>query len=222
MSIRSFTFRPLLGAFLAAFLSAGGTVPASASERTIGWQDLTPTVEPYDDPFKELSYDQISDLRLVLLGDAPDAENAEDLEIKTAEARERLEAAGLDIEYLARQRDVVRERRTMKARGTNEAVLGEVIRMPGYLLPLRVNEQKVTEFLLVPTYGACIHTPPPPPNQVVHVLYPEGFEAKALFTPVWITGRLDANSSRQSVSYSDGQTQVDVAYRVEAVGVEKY
>ena len=41
--------------------------------------------------------------------------------------------------------------------------------MPGYLLPLEFSGKLVSEFLLVPWVGACIHTPPPPPNQIVHV-----------------------------------------------------
>ena len=56
------------------------------------------------------------------------------------------------------------------------------IRMAGYLLPLDYSGRRVTEFLLVPWVGACIHTPPPAPNQVVYVVYPEGFEAEGLFT----------------------------------------
>ena len=57
MCTRYFTPRPLLGVLVAAFLVTGAILPASAAERIIGWQDLAPTVEPYDDPFKALTYD---------------------------------------------------------------------------------------------------------------------------------------------------------------------
>lgn len=50
------------------------------------------------------------------------------------------------------------------------ALDGESIRIAGYLVPLEYNEKKlISEFLLVPYYGACIHTPPPPANQIIHV-----------------------------------------------------
>ncbi|GAM70100.1 lipoprotein [Vibrio sp. JCM 19236] len=48
----------------------------------------------------------------------------------------------------------------------------------------------MTKFFLVPTAGACIHTPPPPPNQIVLVDYPEGIELVSLATPVWVEGEL--------------------------------
>ena len=51
-----------------------------------------------------------------------------------------------------------------------KALDGQQVRLPGYIVPLEVSEEgRVTEFLLVPYFGACIHVPPPPPNQIVHV-----------------------------------------------------
>src|SRR5690606_18432104 len=47
---------------------------------------------------------------------------------------------------------------------------GVEVRIPGFMVPLEDTETRVTEFLLVPYFGACIHTPPPPPNQMVHVM----------------------------------------------------
>jgi hypothetical protein len=58
-----------------------------------------------------------------------------------------------------------------------EDLNGRIVRMPGYLLPLDVIGAKVTEFLLVPYIGACIHVPPPPPNQIVYV--------KVVKMPIW-------------------------------------
>lgn len=51
-----------------------------------------------------------------------------------------------------------------------KALDGQNIRLPGYIVPLEVSEEgRTTEFLLVPYFGACIHVPPPPSNQIVHV-----------------------------------------------------
>nr|BFE93749.1 hypothetical protein GCM10020185_42850 [Pseudomonas brassicacearum subsp. brassicacearum] len=51
-----------------------------------------------------------------------------------------------------------------------KALDGQQIRLPGYIVPLEVSEEgRTTDFLLVPYFGACIHVPPPPSNQIVHV-----------------------------------------------------
>ncbi|MBI2319708.1 MAG: DUF3299 domain-containing protein, partial [Betaproteobacteria bacterium] len=48
---------------------------------------------------------------------------------------------------------------------------GARIRIPGFIVPLENSRGQITEFLLVPYFGACIHTPPPPSNQIIHVLH---------------------------------------------------
>lgn len=69
---------------------------------------------------------------------------------------------------------------------------GAYIRMPGYMLPLDYTKKgKVRAFLLVPYYGACIHVPPPPPNQIVFVdTSHDPVESKGLWEPVWVIGTL--------------------------------
>jgi uncharacterized protein len=68
---------------------------------------------------------------------------------------------------------------------------GRSVRIPGYIVPLDDFADEVTEFLLVPYFGACIHTPPPPPNQMVHVRVGRGSHGSTSWQePVWIEGRL--------------------------------
>lgn len=68
---------------------------------------------------------------------------------------------------------------------------GQAIRIPGFVVPLEFDdEQMITQFFLVPFFGACIHVPPPPPNQIIFVDFPEGFRPRALFDPFWISGIL--------------------------------
>lgn len=63
------------------------------------------------------------------------------------------------------------------------------IRIAGYIVPIEYNEQQVvTEFFLVPYFGACIHVPPPPPNQLIYVKHPKGFQLPDLYTPFWVDG----------------------------------
>ncbi|WP_434968014.1 DUF3299 domain-containing protein [Marinobacter sediminum] len=64
-------------------------------------------------------------------------------------------------------------------------------RIPGFVVPLKTtDDMRILEFFLVPYYGACIHVPPPPPNQIIHVKFEEGFTLEALYDPVWIEGTL--------------------------------
>ena len=74
---------------------------------------------------------------------------------------------------------------------TVDALNGENIKLPGFIVPLEFDDDNaVTQFFLVPYFGACIHMPPPPPNQMVLVEYPEGLEMEALYTPFWVSGEL--------------------------------
>jgi len=80
----------------------------------------------------------------------------------------------------------------------------------------------VTEFLLVPWVGACIHTPPPPPNQIVHVKADKAFEMAGVFTPVWVTGKLTAAATKKSLFLIDGSSDIDIGYSLRASQVEPY
>lgn len=64
------------------------------------------------------------------------------------------------------------------------------VKIAGYVLPLDFEATTVKEFLLVPYVGACIHVPPPPPNQIIYVTSEEGIEVEGMFVPMWITGTL--------------------------------
>lgn len=67
----------------------------------------------------------------------------------------------------------------------------KAIRIPGFVVPLEFDDKQViTQFFLVPFFGACIHVPPPPPNQIIFVNYPKGIKLKALYDPFWVYGVL--------------------------------
>lgn len=65
------------------------------------------------------------------------------------------------------------------------------IRIPGFMVPVEFNdEQTVTTFFLVPFFGACLHMPPPPPNQIIYAEYEPGIKLDSLQDPFWIEGTL--------------------------------
>ena len=66
---------------------------------------------------------------------------------------------------------------------------GKAIRIPGFIVPLAQNEDKeVTRFFIVPYFGACLHMPPPPPNQILYVESEQGITLENLFDPYWFEG----------------------------------
>lgn len=68
---------------------------------------------------------------------------------------------------------------------------GQHIRLGGYPVPLETDSRgRSTEFFLVPYPGACIHVPPPPPNQIVMVRYPSGITLDDIYAPLWVDGTL--------------------------------
>lgn len=68
------------------------------------------------------------------------------------------------------------------------------VKIAGYVLPLDFEATEVKEFLLVPYVGACIHVPPPPPNQIIYVTSEDGVEVGGMYEPMWITGTLQTAS----------------------------
>ena len=71
--------------------------------------------------------------------------------------------------------------------------VGDRVRLPGYVVPLDFEGTRVTGFLLVPYMGACIHVPPPPPNQIVYVRTKEPIEIDEIFEAVYATGTFEAD-----------------------------
>mgnify|MGYP001392804765 CR=1 FL=1 len=86
----------------------------------------------------------------------------------------------------------------------------KAIRIPGFIVPLEFNDdQTVTQFFLVPFFGACIHVPPPPPNQIIFVNYPKGFKLDFLFDPFWILGTLKTTLVENDIATAAYSMQMD-------------
>lgn len=89
------------------------------------------------------------------------------------------------------------------------------VRLPGLVVPLEGDGKQMSEFLLVPYYGACIHVPPPPSNQVVYVKTgTKKAQVKQMFDAVWVTGKLLTEHHPTDI----GST----GYTLEAEKVEPY
>ena len=82
------------------------------------------------------------------------------------------------------------------------ALAGKLVKIPGFTVPLEDWASSATEFLLVPYVGACIHTPPPPPNQLVYIEMEDGERAKLDgWNPVWVEGVLEIEMTESVYGY---------------------
>lgn len=96
----------------------------------------------------------------------------------------------------------------------NESLDGQVIKMPGYILPLESGTEGVTEFILVPYVGACIHVPPPPPNQLVFATTTQPWPSDSLWDAIWVTGTMTTNLISTTLG--------DIGYALDVTDIEIY
>lgn len=82
-------------------------------------------------------------------------------------------------------------------------VIGHKIKLPGYVVPLETDDRgRMTEFFFVPFFGACIHVPPPPPNQLVHAVLAKPMPVPQIWDPYWLRGVLRTETTRNKVAGS--------------------
>ena len=116
--------------------------------------------------------------------------------------------AGIEVDWrLLNQMDYI----TQNAPSEIKQLQNQKVKIPGFMVPLEDNQNKVTEFLLVPTPQACIHVPPPPPNQMVYVRMKKGVESKQ-GAPIWVYGTFKVNTVRSQYG--------EVSFEMEADEVE--
>ncbi len=191
----------------------------------VAWEDLVPKQSPINNPFEKMKEADLDDLSLVArvydlkkAGKKPTAAQTKEADAASA----RLKKRGQDPVKLLAERDRVIKQRYDQARAVRSDLNGKPIRIAGYLLPLEVDETKVTEFLLVPWVGACIHTPPPPPNQIVYVKTAKPLNDVDLFIPITVTGKLTVKSMQKELFLVDGADTIDVGYSISGAEVVLY
>ena len=96
----------------------------------------------------------------------------------------------------------------------NPLILGQSVRLPGYMVPLEDLPEGTKEFLLVPYFGACVHSPPPPANQIVHVVLDKPTKRFRLMDTLWVTGPLNATKTDSHMGVS--------SYRIDAKQVAPF
>ncbi len=217
----------VLGLLLIAGLASIGPRPVPAStERTLAWEDLMPPETDLRAPFKHLSQVQISDLyelhKMHSWRRTDGGKNDTAVSGQIDELTAKLTAQDLDVAALLKKMadalDEYKKQQSTPVAGLN----GEMVRLPGYVLPLEFGGQAVSEFFLVPYVGACIHTPPPPANQIVLVKLKQSYKVSGLYDAVWVTGRLKVVENKRQLGYRDGVGRVASTYEIEGMKIVPY
>lgn len=91
---------------------------------------------------------------------------------------------------------------------------GQIVRLPGFIVPIDYSGTGVTAFILVPFVGACVHVPPPPANQLVFVTTQDPYESSGLFEPVNVIGMFGVSAMTTQLA--------DIAYALSADRIEPY
>lgn len=98
----------------------------------------------------------------------------------------------------------------------NTTLNTKMVKIPGFVSPLDESDGMVGEFLLVPYFGSCIHSPPPPVNQTVVVNPQQGksIAMSKIRRPVWVIGEMRVERSTTDLA--------EAAYRIENARLEEY
>jgi len=91
---------------------------------------------------------------------------------------------------------------------------GAAVRIAGFVIPLERVKDEVREFLLVPYFGACIHVPPPPANQIIYVISDKPLKNVQTMDAMWVSGILEVSAGDSSWGRS--------AYRMQAQATAPY
>ena len=203
---------------------AASNLSAADSPRAINWENLAPDLPEILDPFTHLTPEQRLDLFAIYgIREQSDQDftsrNSPSYQL-SIELTDKLTETGLDVEALLGEAREVEKKIIAQAAQTVPELEGQLVEMPGFALPLEFSDKGVTEFLLVPYLGACIHTPPPPPNQMVFVQLQEPFKLDDIYTPVLITGHMKIAATTKKLFFVDGQADIDTGYSLRATKIE--
>jgi hypothetical protein len=164
-------------------------VVCSAMAQTPGYQKITWDDLLNEEWYQQMKKDMASYGRMAFLKDG-----SEEAEKMMASMRKKLDEAPISNKYI-----------------------NQKIRMPGFVVPLDAVRNGQREFLLVPYFGACIHTPPPPANQIVLVTpHPNLNLSKPLesMEVIWVEGELKEARTKTASGVS--------GYALEAIQVYPY
>lgn len=104
------------------------------------------------------------------------------------------------------------ERALVSVRVRNE-YNDRAVKLPGYIVPVDTTEDgSAVSFFFVPFFGACIHLPPPPPNQIIYATYGKGINIDDLEMPYWIEAVITTKQETNDMATAAYSATVDKLY----------
>lgn len=214
-----------LAGILAALLALPCHDTAHASE--VSWSALPDrSAQTFEDPYRDLSAVQLDALLTIVRArtelqdpDLP-ANRRTDMEQDLAESVADLEAAGIEPDWLISQRWVVAERRERAATAGNPDLDGSQATLSGFVIPAPPDAEGRFTAYLVPERGMCSHVPPPPPNQLLRLVFEEAWYPQFIYEPVRVSGRLEIDPSNRVMRVVDGPVKMASTFTIDVASVE--
>jgi len=198
MKLRSLTALALSVALLAGAATAFAQNPATAAKSDYKVGDrLAPKASEGDAAFRKISWDDLipADWHPERFLDTLDLGSLQDGDPRASEA-------------------MLKMREEWDRAPVVERLAGARIRIPGFIVPLETDGKTIREFLLVPYFGACVHVPPPPANQLIHVMPDKPVAEKLNMKPVWVSGVLAVARFESDLG--------NAGYQLRGIKVEEY
>lgn len=178
----------------------------SIAARNIEWTDLMPAEDlQLLESMKPVDHDTLSK-----------AELAKDKKLKNNSLKLSDSTQQASTESATKKANEPPKKRTWKDALVSTKVRPEFnnvkIKLGGYIVPLDYdNNQLVKTFFFVPYFGACIHVPPPPPNQIIYVRIPKGLKLKDIYTPYSVIGTLRVETVEKDIGVSSYSLDAETA-----------
>ena len=183
------------------------------------------SADTFEDPYRDLSYDQLENLREYAIETARIEEGGLDSdaqaisESRVADAKELLADDGIDADWLIAQRWIVADRRKKAATAANPDLDGETVTLAGFAIAAPT--ENGTNFVyLVPERGMCSHMPPPNPNQMIRARLNSDWSPEMVHEPVRLTGKLSIEQTEHRFRVVDGEVPMHASFVLEVTQVE--
>ncbi|MDJ0857900.1 MAG: DUF3299 domain-containing protein [Dinoroseobacter sp.] len=198
-----------------------------AETQAIGWEDLIDqSVQSFEDPYRNLTYDQLDALRTIVRTRArlddpalSDLQKA-DRQAQVDGAVAALADDGIDADWLIDQRWVVADRREQAAVAVNPEVDGAEVALVGFAISAPSDTDGTAIVYLVPERGMCSHMPPPNPNQMIRARVKTDWRPQFMHEPVRLTGKVVTEETSHSFHIVDGLVPMRASLVMEVAQVE--
>lgn len=225
LSFRSGKTCGLAGLLATLLFACAYTGPAASSE--VSWNDLPDrSAQTYEDPYRDLDPTQLDALLTVVRtrGELQDPElsgnRRSGLQQSLKDAVGLLEKAGIEPDWLISQRWVVAERRERAATAGNPDLDGSQATLSGFVIPAPPDDEGRFTAYLVPERGMCSHVPPPPPNQLLRLVFEDAWYPQFIYEPVKVSGRLEIDPSNRVMRVVDGPVKMASTFTIDVASVE--